>query len=55
MSPEDYLLGENDREDGERYEYVNGKTYLIAGASHAHNHVAMKFSTLLFNHLEDSR
>jgi len=54
LSAEEYLLGENDREDGERYEYVNGKTYLMAGASRAHNHVAMKFSALLFNHLENS-
>ncbi len=54
FSPEDYLLGENDRADGERYEYVNGKTYLMAGASRAHNRIAMKFSALLFNHLEGS-
>lgn len=33
LSPEAYLLGENDRVDGIKYEYVNGQVYAMAGAS----------------------
>jgi Uma2 family endonuclease len=54
LSPADYLLGENDRVDGIRYEYVNGQAYAMAGASRNHNRVAMRFSTRLDLHLEGS-
>jgi Uma2 family endonuclease len=54
LSPEDYLLGENDRPDGIKYEYANGKTYMMAGASRGHNQVSMTFAALLFNHLRGS-
>jgi Uma2 family endonuclease len=55
LSPEEYLLGENDRADGIRHEYVNGQAYAMAGASRNHNRVAMRFSTRLDLHLENSR
>lgn len=51
LSPEAYLLGENDRIDGIKYEYVNGKVYAMAGASRAHNIVAGEFFAILRNHL----
>lgn len=55
LSPEDYLLGENDRPDGIKYEYMNGQVYAMAGASRGHNQVSMTFAALLFNHLRGSR
>ena len=55
LSPEAYLLGENDRVDGVKYEYVNGRVYAMAGASRAHNIVAGEFFLSLGNHLKGSR
>jgi len=55
LSPEDYLLGENDRPDDVKYEYVNGQVYAMARASRGHNQVSMTFAALLFNHLRESR
>lgn len=54
LSPEAYLLGENDRADNTKYEYVNGQVYAMAGASRAHNIVAGEFFALLRNHLKGS-
>ncbi|MFZ1343670.1 hypothetical protein [Thiothrix eikelboomii] len=31
VSPEKYLLRENDHPDGRKYEYVNGQVYAMAG------------------------
>lgn len=55
LSPEAYLLGENDRMDGVKYEYVNGQVYAMAGASRAHNLVAGNFFLSLGIHLKGSR
>lgn len=55
LSPEAYLLGENDRIDGIKYEYVNGQVYAMAGASRAHNLVAGNFFLSLGIHLKGSR
>lgn len=55
LSPEAYLLVENDRLDGIKYEYVNGQVYAMAGASRAHNIVAGEFFAILRNHLKGSR
>lgn len=55
LSPEAYLLGENDRVDGIKHEYVNGQVYAMAGASRAHNIVAGNFFLNLGNHLKGSR
>lgn len=55
LSPEAYLLGENDRPDGIKYEYVNGVVYAMAGASRPHNIISGEFFALLRNHLKGSR
>lgn len=54
MSPDEYLQWEHSRGDDEKYEYVDGQVYAMAGASRSHNRVAMKFTNLLYNHLEGS-
>lgn len=54
LSPEQYLLEENDNPSGIRREYVNGQTYAMAGASRGHNRVAGRFFLRLANHLENS-
>jgi Uma2 family endonuclease len=55
VSPEDYLLFENDRDDNaEKCEYSNGQIYMMAGASRSHNRTTGKMFALLFNHLEGS-
>ena len=54
MTPEEYLQWEISRGDEEKYEYVDGQVYAMAGASRSHNRIAMKFANLLFNHLEGS-
>ena len=54
LSPEQYLLDENDNTSGIRREYVNGQTYAMAGASRGHNRVAGRFFLRLATHLENS-
>lgn len=54
-TPEAYLLAENDRESGIKYEYSNGLVYAMAGASRNHNQVSMNFAGLLFMHLKGGR
>ncbi len=55
ISPEEYLLGENDNPENIKHEYNNGQVYAMAGASRGHNRVSMRFATLLVNHLQGSR
>jgi Uma2 family endonuclease len=52
MSPAEYLQWEHSRGDDEKYEYVDGRVFAMAGASRAHNRISMKLTNLLFNHLE---
>lgn len=33
ISPEQYLLDEQNRPEGEKYEYVNGQIYAMAGTN----------------------
>jgi len=54
-TPEAYLLAENDRESGVKYEYSNGLVYAMAGASRNHNQVAMNFAGLLFMQLRGGK
>lgn len=51
LSPDAYLLGENDRSDGLKYEYINGQVYAMAGASRNHNILAGELFATLRNHL----
>lgn len=51
LTSAEYLLGENDRLDGIRYEYINGQTYAMAGASRNHNRVALGIASRLEQHL----
>lgn len=55
LSPEQYLLDENDNASGIRHEYVNGQAYAMAGASRGHNRIAGRFFLRLSTHLENSR
>jgi len=50
-TPEAYLLSENDRESGVKYEYSNGLVYAMAGASRNHNRIAGNFFLGLGGHL----
>jgi len=54
VSPEAYLLTENDRADGVKYEFSNGLVYAMAGASRNHNRVAGNFFLSLGAHLKGS-
>jgi Uma2 family endonuclease len=49
LSPEAYLRGEMTARH--KHEYVEGRVYMMAGASNAHNMLAMAFSALMFNKL----
>lgn len=51
MSVTDYLAGE--RLSTEKYEYVAGQVYAIAGAKINHNRITRNFSNLLWNALKD--
>ncbi|MBU0498912.1 MAG: Uma2 family endonuclease [Gammaproteobacteria bacterium] len=55
ISPEDYLLWENDQPEGIKHEYVDGRIYAMTGASRAHNRAAGVLFARLFNHLEGSK
>lgn len=54
-TPEVYLLGENERTDGTKYEYVNGQIYAMAGASRNHNRITRYLTTTIDIHLRGSR
>lgn len=54
ISPEAYLIAENDHPNGIKYEYVNGQIYAMAGASRAHNIISGEMFALLRNHLKGS-
>lgn len=48
LSVEAYLAGE--RESEQKYEYVDGKAYAMAGASANHNFIAGNLYALIWNH-----
>jgi Uma2 family endonuclease len=52
---ESYLNQEMNRDDGTKYEYVNGLVYAMAGASRNHNRITMNIAGQLFMHLKGSR
>lgn len=55
LTPEAYLLMENDNLTGLRHEFVNGLVYAMAGASRDHNRVTRHLRTRLDLHLQGSR
>lgn len=54
VTPEAYLLMENDNNIGIRHEYVNGLVYAMTGASRNHNRVTRRLMRLLDQHLQGS-
>ena len=54
LTPEAYLLGENDNLDEIRHEYVNGLIYAMAGASRNHNRTSGRMYARLLQHLQDT-
>jgi Uma2 family endonuclease len=55
VSPEAYLLAENDNPSGIRHEFVSGLVYAMSGASRDHNRIARRLGTRLDLHLQDTR
>ncbi len=51
LTPEAYLLGENDNLEGIRHEYVNGLLYAMTGASRNHNRITRRLIARLEQHL----
>ena len=52
ITPEAYLLLENDNNSGSRNEYINGLIYAMTGASRDHNRVVRRLMTCLDQHLD---
>jgi Uma2 family endonuclease len=52
VTPEAYLLLENDNNSGSRHEYVNGLIYAMTGASRDHNRVTRRLMARLDQHLQ---
>ncbi|MGZ5028753.1 MAG: Uma2 family endonuclease [Methylobacter sp.] len=55
LTPEAYLLMENDNNTGPRHEFVNGLVYAMTGASRAHNRISGRLFVRLSLHLQGSR
>jgi Uma2 family endonuclease len=51
---ESYLNQEMDRDDGTKYEYVNGLVYAMAGASRNHNRISGNIFLGLATHLRNT-
>lgn len=54
IGPEDYLAGENDREEGPRHEYVNGQVYAMVGVSRTHARITGNLFAFLHRALRGS-
>jgi len=52
LTPEEYFAWEE--QQLEKYEYIEGHVYAMGGGSKNHSLIAVKLTTLLFNHLEGS-
>jgi len=52
VTPEAYLLTENDNNTGIRHEYVNGLVYAMTGASRNHNRLSGRLYVRLSLHLQ---
>ncbi len=55
LTPEAYLLIENDNNTGTRHEFVNGLIYAMTGASRDHNRVVRRLMARLDRHLQGTR
>jgi Uma2 family endonuclease len=55
LTPEAYLLSENDNNTGTRHEYVNGLIYAMTGASRDHNRISGRLFVRLSQHLQGTR
>ena len=55
VTPEAYLLMENDNNTGTRHEFVNGLVYAMVGASRDHNRVSGRLFVRLSQHLQGTR
>ena len=54
IGPEDYLTGENDRDEGPRHEYVNGQVYAMVGVSRTHARITLNLAAFLHSALRGS-
>jgi Uma2 family endonuclease len=52
FTPEEYFAWEEQQE--EKHEYFDGEVYAMSGGSPNHSEIAVKLTTLLNNHLDDS-
>ena len=52
FTPEEYFVWSE--KQLEKYEYIDGEVYAMSGGSKNHSLIAVKFTTLLTNHLGDS-
>ena len=52
FTPKEYFAWSEHQK--EKYEYIEGKVYAMSGGSKNHSLIAVKFTTLLANHLGDS-
>ncbi len=55
LTPEAYLLMENDNNTETRHKYVNGLIYAMTGASRNHNRVSGQLYVHLSQHLQGTR
>lgn len=55
LTPEAYLLMENDNNTGTRHEFVNGLVYAMTGASRDHNRISGRLFVRLSQHLQGTR
>jgi Uma2 family endonuclease len=52
LTPEEYFAWEE--KQLEKYEYIDGQTYAMSGVTVNHSRIAVRFTTLFSNHLDNS-
>ena len=52
LTPEEYFAW--DEQQPEKYELIDGQVYAMTGGSVNHSRIAVRITTLLFNHLDNS-
>lgn len=53
LTPEEYFAWEE--QQLEKYEYIDGEAYAMGGGTVNHGRIAIRFTAMLDDHLEDSR